>query len=129
MVRFDLKPMAMDAVITHAQLDIDGQRIGYDHGPSRPVALQWPNAGSVGAVRLSVSPSLASGRSAITLEGPWAWFRLLDQSELIAGGSPDRFNLRLRLEGASVSYELRAASAFNPFKSAVLRGFSLPEHL
>jgi len=129
LVRFDLKPMAMDVSIIHAQLDVDGQPISYDHGPSRPVALQWPNTGSVGAVRLSVSPSPASGRSAITLEGPWSWFRLLDQSELIAGTSPDRFNLRLKAGTASVSYELRAASAFNPFKRAVLSGFSLPEHL
>jgi len=37
--------------------------------------------------------------------------------------------LRLRVDGASVSYELRANSAFNPFKSRVLSGFSLPERL
>jgi type VI secretion system protein ImpL len=119
----------MDAAITHALLDIDGQQVSYDHGPSRPVALQWPNAGGIGAVRLSVSPALASGRSAFTLDGPWSWFRLLDRSELLAGSSPDRFNLRLKLDGVSISYELRAASAFNPFKSAVLRGFNLPERL
>lgn len=129
LVRFELKPVAMDAAITHAQLDIEGQHISYDHGPSRPVALQWPNSGSNGAVRLSVSPSLASGRSALTLDGPWAWFRLLDRSELQPGVSPDRFNLRLTVDGASISYELRAASAFNPFKASGLDGFSLPERL
>ena len=43
--------------------------------------------------------------------------------------SPDRFNLRLRVDGASIAYELRANSAFNPFKSRVLSGFSLPERL
>ncbi|CAD5198877.1 IcmF-related protein [Pseudomonas sp. FEN] len=55
--------------------------------------------------------------------------RLLEQSDLVAGNSPDRFNLRLRVDGASISYELRASSAFNPFKSRVLSGFSLPERL
>jgi type VI secretion system protein ImpL len=54
---------------------------------------------------------------------------LLEQSDLTAGNSPDRFNLRLRVDGASISYELRANSAFNPFKSRVLNGFSLPERL
>ncbi|MNN70365.1 hypothetical protein D3C81_1862110 [compost metagenome] len=63
------------------------------------------------------------------MEGPWAWFRLLDQADLVAGSSPERFNLRLRVDGASVSYELRAGSAFNPFRSRVVSGFSLPEHL
>ncbi|MFO3721677.1 type VI secretion system membrane subunit TssM [Pseudomonas sp. HLMP] len=128
-VRFELKPVAMDASITQFLLDLDGQQVSYDHGPSRPVALQWPNPNSIGVVRLSISPPLANGRSGMTLEGPWAWFRLLDQSDLVAGGSPERFNLRLRVDGASVSYELRASSAFNPFRSRVLSGFSLPERL
>ncbi|HKS14252.1 MAG TPA: type VI secretion system membrane subunit TssM [Pseudomonas sp.] len=127
-VRFELKPVAMDASITQFLLDLDGQQVSYDHGPSRPVALQWPNPRSIGVVRLSISPPAASGRSGLTVEGPWAWFRLLDRSDLVAAGSPERFNLRLRVEGASVSYELRASSAFNPFRSRV-SGFSLPERL
>lgn len=128
-VRFELKPVAMDASITQFLLDLDGQQISYDHGPSRPVALQWPNPNGIGVVRLAMAPASASGRSGLTLEGPWAWFRLLDQSELVAGSSPERFNLRLRLDGLSVSCELRASSAFNPFRSRVVSGFSLPEHL
>ncbi len=128
-VRFELKPVAMDASITQFQLELDGQQVGYDHGPSRPVAMQWPNPGSVGVVRLSITPPSASGRSGLTLDGPWAWFRLLEQSDLVAGNAPDRFNLRLQVDGASISYELRASSAFNPFKSRVLNGFSLPERL
>ncbi|RMO96527.1 TssM [Pseudomonas syringae pv. philadelphi] len=128
-VRFELKTIAMDASITQFLLDLDGQQISYDHGPSRPVAMQWPNPGSIGVVRLSISPPSASGRSGVTLDGPWAWFRLLEQSDLTAGNAPDRFNLRLRVDGASISYELRANSAFNPFKSRVLSGFSLPERL
>ncbi|MCF5631345.1 type VI secretion system membrane subunit TssM, partial [Pseudomonas syringae] len=128
-VRFELKPIAMDTSITQFLLDLDGQQISYDHGPSRPVAMQWPNPGSIGVVRLSISPPSASGRSGVTLDGPWAWFRLLEQSDLTAGNAPDRFNLRLRVDGVSISYELRANSAFNPFKSRVLSGFSLPERL
>jgi len=128
-VRFELKPVAMDASITQFLLDLDGQQISYDHGPSRPAAMQWPNPGNVGVVRLSTLPPAASGRSGVTFDGPWAWFRLLDQSELVAGASPDRFNLRVRVDNASISYELRANSAFNPFKTRVLSGFSLPERL
>lgn len=128
-VRFELKPVAMDASISQFLLDLDGQQLSYDHGPSRPVAMQWPNPGSIGVVRLSIMPPSANGRSGVTLDGPWAWFRLLEQSDLTAGNSPDRFNLRLRIDGASISYELRANSAFNPFKSRVLSGFSLPERL
>lgn len=128
-VRFELKPVAMEASINQFLLDLDGQQVSYDHGPSRSVALQWPNPGSVGGVRLAISPPAASGHGGLTLDGPWAWFRLLDQSDLAAGEAPDRFNLRLWLDDASISYELRANSAFNPFKSRLLSGFRLPERL
>jgi len=128
-VRFELKPVAMDNTINQFNLDLDGQQISYDHGPSRPVALQWPNPNSVGVVRLAIEPPAASGRSGMTLDGPWAWFRLLQQSDLASAGSPDRFTLRLRVDGASISYELRANSAFNPFNNRLVAGFSLPERL
>ena len=128
-VRFELKPVAMDATVNQFNLDLDGQQVSYDHGPSRPTALQWPNPSSIGMVRLGIEPPAASGRSGITLDGPWAWFRLLQQSELSNAGSPDRFTLRLRVEGASISYELRANSAFNPFNNRLVAGFSLPERL
>lgn len=128
-VRFELKPVAMDAAITQFLLDLDGQQLSYDHGPSRPVAMQWPSPNAVGVVRLSVTPPPVSGQSGLTLDGPWAWFRLLEQSELSQAGAPDRFTLRLRVGGASIACELRASSAFNPFKSRVLQGFYLPDRL
>jgi len=128
-VRFELKPVAMDAAIDQFLLDLDGQQITYDHGPSRPVAMQWPSPNSLGVVRLSVTPPSSSGRSGLTLDGPWAWFRLLEQSDLTPGNAPDRFTLRMRVDNASISYELRASSAFNPFRSRVLSSFSLPERL
>ncbi|GLK88363.1 type VI secretion system membrane subunit TssM [Pseudomonas turukhanskensis] len=128
-VRFELKPVAMDASIEQFMLDLDGQQLTYDHGPSRPVAMQWPSPNSVGVVRVTISPAPVNGRSGLTLDGPWAWFRLLEQADLERGNAPDRFTLRLHVDGASISCELRASSAFNPFKSRVLSGFSLPERL
>ncbi len=129
LVRFELRPLAMDATIDQFLLDLDGQQLTYDHGPSRPVAMQWPSPNALGMVRLSITPPPASGRSGLTMDGPWAWFRLLDQSELSPGSTPDRFTLRLRVDGTSFSSELRASSAFNPFKSRVLSSFVLPERL
>lgn len=128
-VRFELKPIDMSPEISQFLLDLDGQQVSYDHGPARPVALQWPSANGAGLVRLAITPPPASGRSGLTLDGPWAWFRLLQQSDLASSGSPDRFTLRLKVDNASISYELRASSAFNPFRNQALAGFSLPERL
>ncbi len=69
-VRFELKPVTMDAAISQFILDLDGQQLTYDHGPARPVAMQWPSANGLGVVRLTVTPPPSSGRSGLTLEGP-----------------------------------------------------------
>lgn len=127
-VRFELKVLAMDPAIEQFLLDLDGQQLGYDHGPSRPVAMQWPGPNRSGTVRLSIAPPGPAGRSGLTLEGPWAWFRLLDQAELSPGGA-DRFALRLRVDGLAIACELRAGSVFNPFGGRLLAGFRLPERL
>ncbi|MBI2379793.1 MAG: type VI secretion system membrane subunit TssM [Gammaproteobacteria bacterium] len=128
-VRFELKPVSMDAGLTQFQLDLDGQKTSYDHGPIRPTAMQWPSPNGVGQIRLSIAPASQAGRSGLTFDGPWAWFRLLKQSSLSEAGAPDRFNLVFRVDEASIRYELRASSAFNPFGKDVMAGFRLPERL
>ncbi|MGV8664073.1 type VI secretion IcmF C-terminal domain-containing protein, partial [Pseudomonas aeruginosa] len=69
-VRFDLKPVTMAAAISQFILELDGQQLTYDHGPNRPVAMQWPSATGLGVVLLTVPPPPISGRSGLPLEGP-----------------------------------------------------------
>ncbi|WP_379557578.1 type VI secretion IcmF C-terminal domain-containing protein, partial [Pseudomonas sp. MD332_6] len=76
--------------------------------------MQWPNPGSIGLVRISIMPPTASGRSVVTLDGPWAWFLQLEQSDITTGKAPDRIKQSLLVDRASIEYEQRANSAVNP---------------
>ena len=44
-VSFELTPLTMDPSISRFLLDIEGQRITYDHGPAIPSTVTWPGNG------------------------------------------------------------------------------------
>jgi type VI secretion system protein ImpL len=79
-------------------------------------------------VRLVFTDSSGGGPS-LTEEGPWAWFRVLDRSQLRATNQQELFRLTFSLAGMSAQFELRAISVRNPFKLDELRGFLCPGRL
>jgi type VI secretion system protein ImpL len=119
---FDLKPVNMDPTTTHFTLTVDGQSIDYRHGPLEPSSLIWPRSSAFGQVQIQFSPATSRGGSR-TKTGEWAWFRMLDESTLRPGNSPEQFRLTFRLAERWINYELRARSAYNPFNLSQLRSF------
>jgi len=76
-----------------------------------------------------MSPPAATGSSAVTYNGPWAWFRLLDQSRIQPLGQPEEFRVTFSLGGRSAVFSLLANSVSNPFRLPALGAFSCPEKL
>ncbi len=126
--RFELKPLEMDPDASQFLLDLGGQQVSYGHGPTRPSNLQWP-APQGSQVQVQFSPPLVGGRSGITVDGPWAWFRLLDRSRLRRTSQPERFRVTFSVGGRWAAFELRAGSAFNPFRLSELSQFQCPDRL
>jgi type VI secretion system protein ImpL len=125
---FDLRPVRMDPITTHFMLNLDGQRINYSHGPLVSETLNWPSNSTFSQAQIQFSPTTASGGSR-TESGAWAWFRLLDKSNMQAGQGPEQFALTFMLEDRWISYELRARSAYNPFNISQLRSFACVPNL
>ena len=67
--------------------------------------------------------------SSLTADGPWSWFRLLDQAQLDTIANTDRFQVTFQIEGLKAVYELRASSVANPFRMASLSQFQCAEQL
>jgi len=122
-VGFSLKPISMGSEISQLNLDIDGQRMSYAHGPIRSTTMRWPGPNNTGYVGLQISPAISGGNSGYTFEGPWALFRLFDQAKLHQLGSSEKFVLTFDLYGREIKLELRANSAVNPFSLKELQNF------
>ena len=125
----DIKPVRMDARINQFILDVDGQIVRYEHGPPTVSRLTWPNPAGGGLVRIQISPAAPSGRSAVSEDGPWALFKMLDKAQIQKTELPDRFLATFQIEGRTATFELRANSVFNPFRLQALERFECSERL
>jgi type VI secretion system protein ImpL len=128
-ISFELRPVRMDPVTTNFMLNVNGQSTNYSHGPLFNQSFVWPGDAGLSQVQMQFSPLSSSGRSGLTLDGPWAFFRLLDQSDMTPSATPEKFQAKFQLDDRWVEYEIRANSAFNPFNLPELRQFRCPNKL
>jgi len=128
-ISFELRPVRMDPVTTNFMLNVNGQSTNYSHGPLFNQSFVWPGDAGLSQVQTQFSPQSASGRSGVTLDGPWAFFRLLDSSGMTPSSTPEKFQTKFELDDRWVEYEIRANSAFNPFNLRELRAFRCPGQL
>jgi type VI secretion system protein ImpL len=124
-VEFGIRPVAGDSAGSHVVLSLgDQQRL---EGSTQPrfQTLRWPAPDGIQQASIGIADT--DGRTeSKTLDGPWAWFRLLDQATL-ERGAPDRLLASFRLPGHSARIELRAASVINPFQPDTAGRFECPK--
>ncbi|HMN20123.1 MAG TPA: type VI secretion system membrane subunit TssM [Ottowia sp.] len=129
-IRFDFRPVEMDASITQFILDVDGQLVRYSHGPVVPMAVQWPGPKGSNQVRVQLSPpSAGGGASGLTVDGPWALFRAFDQAQLEPADAPERFFITFAIDGRRTRLEVTANSVQHPVRLRELREFACPRGL
>jgi len=128
-IRLDFKPVEMDASITQFILDVDGQLVKYAHGPEVPMTVQWPGPKGSNQVRVQISPPAVKGNSGLTVDGPWALFRMLDKAQLTAADAPERFFATFTIDNRRARFEVTANSVQHPIGLPELRQFSCPEGL
>ena len=126
-VSFGLKPIYLDANVKTFKLDLEGQKFQYRHGPARVQRAQWPGPDGTGQVRI-VFEDGSGARLSTSKEGPWAWFRMLDNADLKATSS-DRLIATFKSSGRKSSWEIRADSVVNPFMMKQLEQFRCPGRL
>lgn len=118
-VRFNLIADTLDATVTRFSLDVDGQSFEYRHGPVQSRSMKWPGTAGDASFVFDAPSGPVPGPSR---QGPWAWFRLLDQAQ-IERSSDSRYRVTFRAGGKSMRVILEAASIRNPFARNEAAGF------
>ena len=93
-------------------------------GQPLPTAIAWP--GSVGVAQVTFNPPLAGGESAVTKDGPWGWFRLLDSAEVRATNAPDRKRVIFNVGGRIAIFQMQSGSVVNAFALPAMSAFKCP---
>jgi type VI secretion system protein ImpL len=129
-VEFALEPVELSANKRRSVINVDGQYIEYSHGPRKAVELVWPNTLRESAVsKLTLVPSAVnkSPRN-IVIQGPWAFFRLLDKGEVISA-SATSVDYKFNIDGGHVRYRLYSEADSNPFTASLFKAFKLSKTL
>jgi len=128
-VGFNLTPVDMDASLGRFVLNLEGKEISWEHGPQVPAFMQWPGPNAGSEVRIEMRNTQTGRSHMMRQQGPWAWFRILDQANIRPTSELEHFEIEFNVDGNKATYELIARSAYNPFRFEELERFSCPDRL
>ncbi|MFK8017735.1 MAG: type VI secretion system membrane subunit TssM [Gammaproteobacteria bacterium] len=127
-VNFRLSPLEMDRSITNFVLRLGDSVVSYNHGPPQPATFTWPDTDG-SDVRIELSPQTPSP-AGVAEDGDWAWFRLLERTNMVASSAGDgSYEVTFDVGGRRATFELNPSSSYNPFETSDLTNFSCPERL
>ncbi|MCG7917791.1 MAG: type VI secretion system membrane subunit TssM, partial [Candidatus Thiodiazotropha taylori] len=128
-INFEIKPLSMDTTITQITLLLNQQRVRYNHGPTRWNRLTWPDDSGISDAKILLAPPAGNKPSGLTEDGPWGWFRMIDQAASEATNTPETINVTFDVGGRKSRFALRASGALNPFQLKELADFRCPNRL
>jgi type VI secretion system protein ImpL len=132
-LRFELVPVKLDERVETLLIEIDGKLATYQHGPTSPIAFEWPGATPPGKARVSMLPetppsSAETGGGTNIYPGTWGLLRLLGNATGASFDEPDRSSLTFHVGSRLATLQLRAPATRNPLKLAAdLKNFRCPE--
>lgn len=127
-IRYSLKPLYLDSNIARFEIKQGQQKVIYRHGPLLPIKMQWPDKSEMNEAKIMFE-DLNGDRVAYKENGPWAFFRIMDNYELKKTRSNNHFIVDYVLEGKKARFELIASSSTNPFGHNLLQRYRAPESL
>ena len=119
-VRFSIAAVDLDAGAVRFTLDVDGQAFDYRHGPviAKPMTWPGPNPGRA----IATFEERTGGRPNIAAEGPWAWFRLIDQAQ-VQRETDAVYVVTIEKNGHESRIRVESISIRNPYGNQALQQF------
>ena len=137
-ISFQLKPYKMEKKDALFRLDLGDQRITYNHGPKFWKNLDWSGEDENKRVRI-VFEDMNENRHEKSFDGPWAWFRLQDDSKLQKTNKANEFIVIYSVSEQAggkktdvthdIKFLIKAKSVNSPFSQNLLGAFRCPESI
>ena len=133
-ISLELRPYTMSRDEALFTLDLGDQRITYNHGPKFWKPVVWSGDNDARRIRV-IFEDLNGSVYDRAYTGPWAWFRLMDNSDIKATTQSNVYLITFSTGsggGATprkIVYEGKATSIHNPFKNDLLGAFRCPESI
>ncbi|MHA6198497.1 type VI secretion system membrane subunit TssM [Pseudomonas wadenswilerensis] len=127
-VQFYIEPLGLAPSKRSSSLNIEGQLVTYNHGPTTSTALIWPNTLAPNNESRMTLVNAGGSSSGLVHRGPWSLYRLLSQARL-NGATSTSVDLSFAAPDGSMRYRITTEKANNPFTQPLFKGFTLPQTL
>lgn len=125
--KFLMLPTAFSTNLVSVTVNLNGQIAVFHGSDQQSQVFNWPGPQSEQVV---ITFTSSDGKTTtITTEGPWAWFKIIDQTALMTTGNPQIFNLAIQSGDLSATFQLKSDNVMNPFIPGILGSFRCPESL
>ncbi|WP_439134736.1 type VI secretion system membrane subunit TssM [Pseudomaricurvus sp.] len=126
-VKFRIEPTKLDSGVRLFALELGDNRVPYSHGPRTVSHMGWTGGEDIRARVIFEDLNETIHRK--HFEGDWAWFRLLDESDVKSTGRDNIYQVTFKEEGREAQFKLIANSTINPFDHGLLRNYRCPQTL
>lgn len=123
-IKFRLEPTKLDPGVRLFALELGDYRVPYSHGPRTISHLGWTGGEDIRARVIFEDLNQSIHRK--HFEGDWAWFRLLDESEVQSTERNNVYQITFHEQGRQAQFNLIAASNINPFDRGLLHNYRCP---
>ncbi|BFM16830.1 type VI secretion system membrane subunit TssM [Maricurvus nonylphenolicus] len=125
-IKFRIEPTKLDSSVRLFALELGESRVPYSHGPRTTKHLDWVGGEDI-RVRI-IFEDLNETVHRKHFEGDWAWFRLLDASDMRSKRN-NEYEITFSESGRNAKFRLIANSNINPFDNSLLRNYRCPQTL
>jgi type VI secretion system protein ImpL len=125
-VQFDLKLISMSPGLDNVRISNEGQELVYKNGQSQAARVRWPGPTPGTGVQFIFETPDKKQVTSPRKTGPWALFRMLDESSLERSGGAELFRVSFQSSMYFADFEIQALSMNNPFSLGEFRNFHCP---
>lgn len=125
-INFSLIPMKLGESVNGLTLNLGSQIVQFNHESHSDEELTWPPQDAFVTLLFN---GIDGNTPSTTLSGPWALFRLLDQSDITATQNAKEYKVKFKIKQYSADYLLVANHLINPFIPGILNKFRCPSKL
>lgn len=126
-VDFTMLPESMTPHTKKFSMDLEGQKISLYRQQKQIKYLVWPGP-KPGTISIEFIDRSGKEYDSV-LTGPWAWYRLLNRSNMVSSGDSQHFIITFDLNGNAIRFKLSTNQIISPFLSAIISNFYCPEKL
>lgn len=123
--KFSLKTQALQPIVKHMSINIDEQQAVFNKNQHLASQFNWLGKRPFHAVYITMT-GIDSTKNSRAETGPWAIFKLIDQSLIKEEALEKQIYLALDLKGYGARCVIGSDGAVNPFSQQLLPSFYLP---